>query len=61
MYVEVHLFINRHFPWCDEILLSRIPGHHEGNIYFPKEFQYYFTLVKRIPYETFTLEIYHRN
>lgn len=48
-------------PWCDEILLSRIPGHHEGNIYFPKEFQYYFTLVKKIPYETFTLEIYHRN
>lgn len=48
-------------PWCDEILLSRIPGNYEGSIYFPKEFQQDFTLIKKIPYETFTLEIYHRN
>lgn len=47
-------------PVADTLLLSRIPGHHEGETYFPDFSAYGYQLVKTTPYETFTLETYQR-
>ncbi len=47
-------------PVADTLLLSRIPGKHEGETYFPDFKEYGYTLVETIPYETFTLETYRR-
>ncbi|MGP1504435.1 MAG: dihydrofolate reductase [Eggerthia catenaformis] len=47
-------------PLSDCILLSRIPGIHQGETYFP-DFKDYGYLLKEIkPFETFNLEIYQR-
>lgn len=45
-------------PYVDELLISRIPGHYKGNVYFPKFDQSMFQLKNKISYQTFTLEIY---
>lgn len=47
-------------PLVDQLLISRIPGKHEGETYFPKFDTYGFVLQEEIPYETFSLQIYRR-
>lgn len=44
----------------DELLLSRIPGSHTGETYFPDFSDCGYQLAEKIPYETFTLEKYVR-
>lgn len=48
-------------PKADELLLSRIPGSHEGEAYFPDFTQYGYKLVEERDMETFKLQIYKRN
>jgi len=43
---------------CDTILMSRIPGHHKGNAWFPEFKSHGYTLTRSEPYETFVLETY---
>ena len=47
-------------PLADQLLISRIPGKHEGETYFPNFDGYGFTLKKTVPFETFELQIYGR-
>jgi len=47
-------------PLVDQLLISRIPGKHEGETYFPNFDEYGFVLKQTIPYETFNLQIYGR-
>jgi dihydrofolate reductase len=47
-------------PLADEILLSRIPGKHTGETYFPSFDDMGYTCVEKKPFETFTLEVYRR-
>lgn len=47
-------------PYVDQLLISRIPGTHTGETYFPDFSKYGFVLVEEKPYETFTLQIYKR-
>lgn len=47
-------------PFVDELLISRIPGHHEGNVWFPDFSSNHFVLKEIKPYETFKLEIYSK-
>lgn len=47
-------------PYVDELLISKIPGKHEGETYFPRFDQYDFELVETKHFETFELEIYRR-
>lgn len=47
-------------PLAGQLLISRIPGQHIGETYFPDFDDYGFTLVNTIPYETFELQIYQR-
>ena len=47
-------------PLADEILLSRIPGKHTGETYFPSFDDMGYTSVEKRPFETFTLEVYRR-
>ena len=47
-------------PIADQLLISRIPGKHEGETYFPNFDEYGYKLVAQKPFETFTLEIYKR-
>ena len=47
------------YPWADQILLSRIPGDHQGDAWLA-DFSAYFELDHSEPKETFTLEIYRR-
>ena len=47
-------------PYCDQILLSRIPGDYTGETYFPDFSEYNYRLVEEKPFETFTLEIYQK-
>ena len=43
-------------PYVDELMISRIPGKHEGETYFPSFDEYNFQLEK----ETFVLQIYKK-
>ena len=47
-------------PYVDELIISRIPGKHEGETYFPKFDDFDFKLVKQEQLETFTLQIYKK-
>ena len=47
-------------PIADQLLISRIPGKHEGETYFPNFDEYGYKLVAQKPFETFTLETYKR-
>ena len=47
-------------PSADQLLISRIPGKHEGETYFPNFDEYGYKLVAQKPFETFTLETYKR-
>ena len=47
-------------PIADQLLISRIPGKHEGETYFPNFDEYGYKLVAQNPFETFTLETYKR-
>lgn len=47
-------------PIADQLLISRIPGKHEGETYFPNFDEYGYKLVSQKPFETFTLETYKR-
>lgn len=47
-------------PLADQLLISRIPGEHVGETYFPDFDDYGFTLVDTLPFETFELQIYQR-
>ena len=47
-------------PIADQLLISRIPGKHEGETYFPNFDEYGHKLVAQKPFETFTLETYKR-
>lgn len=47
-------------PYCDRILLSRIPGEYEGNAWFPDFKEYGYELESEEDKGTFTLEIYRR-
>ena len=48
-------------PVADQLLLSRIPGTHSGETYFPDFTVYGYQLVESKPFDTFTLEIYRRS
>lgn len=47
-------------PIADQLLISRIPGKHEGETYFPDFDEYGYQLVDQKPFETFTLQTYKR-
>jgi len=47
-------------PLVDQLLISRIPGHHDGETYFPDFSGYGFVLKETKAYETFDLQIYQR-
>ena len=47
-------------PIADQLLISRIPGKHEGETYFPNFDEYGYKLVAQKPFKTFTLETYKR-
>ena len=47
-------------PIADQLLISRIPGKHEVETYFPNFDEYGYKLVAQKPFETFTLETYKR-
>lgn len=47
-------------PIADQLLISRIPGKHEGETYFPNFDEYGYKLVAQKLFETFTLETYKR-
>lgn len=47
-------------PLVDELLISRIPGQHSGETYFPNFDDYGFKLVNKKEFETFTLETYRK-
>ena len=44
----------------EDLLISRIPGAHVGETYFPDFDEYGFELQETIPYETFNLQVYRR-
>jgi dihydrofolate reductase len=46
---------------ADVLLLSRIPGHHSGETYFPSFENHGYKLVESKAFETFTLEKYVRD
>ena len=47
-------------PIADQLLISRIPGKHTGETYFPSFDEYGYQLVEEKPFETFKLQIYKR-
>lgn len=47
-------------PIADQLLISRIPGNHEGETYFPSFEEFGYQLIEEKPLETFTLQIYKR-
>lgn len=47
-------------PVADQLLISRIPGKHEGETYFPNFDEYGYKLVEEKPFKTFTLQTYKR-
>ena len=54
------LFISGGASIYKQLLISRIPGKHEGETYFPNFDEYGYKLVAQKPFETFTLETYER-
>lgn len=47
-------------PYVDELIISRIPGKHIGETYFPSFEEYDFHLEKETQLETFVLQIYKK-
>lgn len=47
-------------PYVDELIISRIPGKHTGETYFPSFEEYDFHLEKETQLETFVLQIYKK-
>lgn len=47
-------------PFADQLLISRIPGKHSGETYFPDFSDYGYRLVEEKSFETFTLQTYKR-
>lgn len=47
-------------PLADQLLISRIPGEHEGETYFPNFEDYGYILKEVKSFETFNLQIYQR-
>lgn len=47
-------------PLVDQLLISRIPGTHTGETYFPDFSEYGFQLVEEKPFQTFTLQVYRK-
>lgn len=47
-------------PYVDELIISRIPGKHTGETYFPSFEEYNFHLEKETQLETFVLQIYKK-
>lgn len=47
-------------PIADQLLISRIPGKHVGETYFPNFDEYGYRLVDEKPFKTFTLQTYKR-
>ena len=47
-------------PYVDELIISRIPGKHTGETYFPNFDEYNFQLEKETQMETFVLQIYKK-
>lgn len=47
-------------PLADQLLISRIPGKHEGETYFPDFSDYGYVLKETKSFETFDLQIYMR-
>lgn len=47
-------------PFVDQLLISRIPGEHTGETYFPDFSEYGFQLVDEKPFQTFTLQTYRK-
>lgn len=47
-------------PLVDQLLISRIPGKHEGETYFPDFDGYGYVLKETKQFETFNLQIYQR-
>ena len=47
-------------PLVDQLLISRIPGTHTGETYFPDFSEYGFQLVEEKPFQTFTLKVYRK-
>ena len=47
-------------PYVDELIISRIPGKHAGETYFPSFEEYDFHLEKETQLETFVLQIYKK-
>ena len=47
-------------PYVDELIISRIPGKHRGETYFPSFEEYDFHLEKETQLETFVLQIYKK-
>lgn len=47
-------------PFVDQLLISRIPGTHTGETYFPSFDEYGFVLDEVKHFETFDLQIYKR-
>ncbi len=47
-------------PLADQLLISRIPGTHTGETYFPDFSEYGYELKETTPYESFDLQVYRR-
>lgn len=47
-------------PFADQLLISRIPGKHVGETYFPQFDEYGYRLIAEKPFKTFTLQTYQR-
>ena len=47
-------------PFADQLMISRIPGKHVGETYFPNFDEYDYHLVEEKQFDTFTLQIYKR-
>lgn len=47
-------------PYVDQLLISRIPGQHDGETYFPDFSEYDFQLVEEKPFQTFVLQTYRK-
>ena len=47
-------------PFVDQLSISRIPGEHTGETYFPDFSEYGFQLVEEKPFQTFTLQTYRK-
>lgn len=47
-------------PLVDQLLISRVPGSHEGETYFPDYSQYGFKLIEEKEYNTFKLQTYRK-